>query len=574
MSLTNYMGEMKRPQRRPAGFAMSLVAHGAAFFILTQAPEVNAPVAAPNEYKQLIEGHEQKLVWYRFNKELPDVTPRSAKTNPKPLKALNRARQEIAATPAKAPERTQFVWTPAPEIKELRPLDSPNLLAVRLPDPTPPKPELKPFVTPPDVLRPTAQIETPPDVPQLEARALTPGSLPAPRKLVKQFVEPARVPVRKEPVKIEPAPDAPLLEARALRDDAIPKPNKLLKQFVTPPRKVPVKIAEVAPAPEAPPLAANVAPPDAAALDYKIKAPLRPFTAPQAKATASAASAKPLLADAPPAVAAGAPPPAPDVLMANARDLNLVVVGLHPTDQAAALPTAASPAKFSAAPEIRRQGAETAGDGKGISVPDLFVRGSTAARPDVIAQAYAAPTSAENLRAAQRTVPDTRLARAAIPGAAGDLPLLNHSQAALKVSGVPDPRFNGRDTYMMAIQMPNLTSNWGSWLMWYAERTAKETGLAPVAPPIAHRKVDPKYIASAQSDKIEGKVQLLCIIDREGHVSAVQLVRGLDPRLNQSAAEALAKWEFEPAARNGVPVEVDVLVEIPFHLAPSKAVTY
>jgi len=35
----------------------------------------------------------------------------------------------------------------------------------------------------------------------------------------------------------------------------------------------------------------------------------------------------------------------------------------------------------------------------------------------------------------------------------------------------------------------------------------------------------------------------------------------------------MTKWEFEPAARNGVPVDVDAVVEIPFRLAPrtSKA---
>jgi len=89
-----------------------------------------------------------------------------------------------------------------------------------------------------------------------------------------------------------------------------------------------------------------------------------------------------------------------------------------------------------------------------------------------------------------------------------------------------------------------------------------------------YRKVDPKYIASAQSDKIEGKVQLACVIGRDGHVSTVELVRGLDARLNQSAVEALGKWEFSPALRDGVPVEVDVLVEIPFRLAPGKSVSY
>ena len=103
--------------------------------------------------------------------------------------------------------------------------------------------------------------------------------------------------------------------------------------------------------------------------------------------------------------------------------------------------------------------------------------------------------------------------------------------------------------------------------MWYADRTAREKGLAPVAPPVPHRKVDPKYVASAASDRVEGKVQLFCVIGREGKVSSIELVHGADERLNQSAEEALAKWEFYPATRNGQAVDVDVVVEIPFVLA-------
>ena len=34
------------------------------------------------------------------------------------------------------------------------------------------------------------------------------------------------------------------------------------------------------------------------------------------------------------------------------------------------------------------------------------------------------------------------------------------------------------------------------------------------------------------------------------------------------AMEALAKWRFEPATRDGAPVEVDAVFEIPFRLAP------
>ena len=127
---------------------------------------------------------------------------------------------------------------------------------------------------------------------------------------------------------------------------------------------------------------------------------------------------------------------------------------------------------------------------------------------------------------------------------------------------------------MMVIQMPNLTSYSGSWLMWYSDRTAREVGLAPVSPPIAHRKVDPKYVAAAADERVEGKVQLACVISKDGQVSHVEVVRGLDDRLNQTAAEALAKWEFTPATRHGEPVAVDVLVEIPFKLAPHIQVRY
>jgi len=45
-------------------------------------------------------------------------------------------------------------------------------------------------------------------------------------------------------------------------------------------------------------------------------------------------------------------------------------------------------------------------------------------------------------------------------------------------------------------------------------------------------------------------------------------LRHLDDRLDQSAQEAVSKWEFEPALRNGQPVEVDALIEVPFRLAP------
>jgi TonB family protein len=67
---------------------------------------------------------------------------------------------------------------------------------------------------------------------------------------------------------------------------------------------------------------------------------------------------------------------------------------------------------------------------------------------------------------------------------------------------------------------------------------------------------------------VEGKVQIAGVIRADGRVDQVRILKSVDARLDQSAEEALLKWEFEPASRNGNSVEVDVVAEIPFLLAP------
>jgi len=67
---------------------------------------------------------------------------------------------------------------------------------------------------------------------------------------------------------------------------------------------------------------------------------------------------------------------------------------------------------------------------------------------------------------------------------------------------------------------------------------------------------------------VEGTVRLFGVIGKDGHVSGIALLRQLDDRLDRTAQEALAQWEFTPALRDGVAVDVDAIFEIPFHLAP------
>jgi TonB family protein len=245
-------------------------------------------------------------------------------------------------------------------------------------------------------------------------------------------------------------------------------------------------------------------------------------------------------------------------------ELNIAVVGLDPGPKNAPLPEGSHAAQFSAGPKLNPNGG--AGEGNpnaSLTVPDLMVKGGGAdAKATMLAINRAAPTSVEALRGMSKyAAPSASAPETSGSGSTG------HPTAA-RVSNAPDPRFQGREVYSMAIQMPNITSYVGSWLMWYASRGVTREG--PMAAPVPYRKVDPKYVATAVADRIEGRVQLLCVINTSGRVNQVELIRGLDPRLDKSAMEALAKWEFTPATRSGVPVDVDVMVEIPFRLAPKE----
>ncbi len=192
-----------------------------------------------------------------------------------------------------------------------------------------------------------------------------------------------------------------------------------------------------------------------------------------------------------------APPPPPGELPMSGPSLsalNMAVVGLNPGPKDAPLPTASHAAQFSAGPRLNPNGG--AGDGNpnaSLTVPDLMVRvpgnDSKKAAAALLAANRVAPTSAENLRGLSKYAAPSSEETAPTPGRPG----------AAKVTSAPNPIFDGKEVYSMAIQMPNITSYSGSWLMWYAARGMAP--LAPLAPPVPFRKVDPKYIATAVADR-------------------------------------------------------------------------
>jgi TonB family protein len=235
---------------------------------------------------------------------------------------------------------------------------------------------------------------------------------------------------------------------------------------------------------------------------------------------------------------------------------SLAIVGLNPARTTVVpAPPLSRAAAFSAGPEPRAEGGTGAKTFALVNVPGLVVSNGAKDTQPTMAATFS-PTSRENLLAAARV---TKGAAPKVPVALGG-----------SYAPTPDPRFAGRVVYTMAVQMPNVTSFSGSWLVWFAERVPDPGGAASreMRPPEVVRKVDPKYVAAAAADRVEGTVRLFAVIGKDGHVGGIALLRQLDDRLDRSAQEALAKWEFTPALRDGVAVDVDAIFEIPFHLAP------
>jgi protein TonB len=78
--------------------------------------------------------------------------------------------------------------------------------------------------------------------------------------------------------------------------------------------------------------------------------------------------------------------------------------------------------------------------------------------------------------------------------------------------------------------------------------------------------VQPKYPQDARKAGIQGIVLLQSLIDRNGNVKEIKIVKG-DPSLTSAALDAVKQWKCKPYRLNGQPVEVDTLVSVDFELS-------
>jgi TonB family protein len=122
--------------------------------------------------------------------------------------------------------------------------------------------------------------------------------------------------------------------------------------------------------------------------------------------------------------------------------------------------------------------------------------------------------------------------------------------------------FASRKSYAMTLNVPNLNSAGGSWVMHFSELQDEKQG--DLVAPIATHAVDPGYPLELMRENVRGTVTLSAVIRSDGSVGDVEVLNGIDDRLDSYARNALAHWHFLPAMKNGNPVALQAVVMIPF----------
>jgi len=76
----------------------------------------------------------------------------------------------------------------------------------------------------------------------------------------------------------------------------------------------------------------------------------------------------------------------------------------------------------------------------------------------------------------------------------------------------------------------------------------------------------PLYDAAARAAKYQGTIVLSVVVTPDGRSDSILVLKGAPFLLNKQAMEAVQKWKFKPAEKDGKPVRVRVPIEITFRV--------
>ena len=377
-----------------------------------------------------------------------------------------------------------------------------------------------------------------------------------------------RVPDRKAPQQKIPAtdviavargtdatlrPEHPV-EATAEQNPAKPAPKSFVAPAAPPPSATPrIRLEEPPPFPEPPKLAIPDAGLSALTAGDKIRYSRRFVPPPPTKQVVpgDAVGGNPL-PDAPTLPGSG-----------GASDINALVINMVRNGAIDGAPPRQS--AISAGPVT---GMPSDGNGRsGLQIPGVTVIPAPAA-PNTTEASLRSPKDPLKGPVAAAIAPQPYVATRIAP--------LEHTLSAplppssRNIPKLIEARFRGRVVYTMLLPMKGLPGYAGDWTIWFAEREHVDGGGsgAPMRAPLPVRK--PIRTDARSRDVSSGLVQLSATMTKTGKLDSVVAIDGSGEAAD-AAIQDLVSWEFLPALRNREPVDIDLIVEIPFGINPRTA---
>jgi TonB family protein len=93
----------------------------------------------------------------------------------------------------------------------------------------------------------------------------------------------------------------------------------------------------------------------------------------------------------------------------------------------------------------------------------------------------------------------------------------------------------------------------------------ESAGPCATAPRLVSR-TNPTYPEKARLKRKQGTVSLGLVVTRDGSATDVHVVNGVDKDIDQAAIDAVSRWKFDPGTYEGNPVDVELTVQVNFHL--------
>lgn len=516
-------------------FLQSVVYHVLAGAILIGVSEIFA--LQPRVVSQTPSFDHSQVVYYQAAQYLPPLDTRPP-SSAKPERADPEfAPQPIISVPPESDNRSQTIVAP-PKIKLKQEIAMPNIVAW---SDAQPKPQL--------------YIPATPVIPASEITRLAPtmeSSVVTPAPDATRIQDSRRVPELQRSV-VAPPPDLRNSDTHsaieALQPALIAPPPSLQSTAVRRAGNINIGASNViAPAPQLP------------------VAPQRTIPG----GTLAGASAAQIVPPPPSLSASGSA-----VASTGSRG-RLIALNLHPAVTAPpSQPAGNRRGTFAAGPQGHRGASGAPGWSSGTSKPGssagttrktnndlpagLYV-GKPAANPDAVAG------NATNK--ATGSVDPNLVASARPPRVSSASPL--QPESASKLTEAERAVFGNRKFYSARFNTPNLNSSGGSWVIRFAELNhdfdprRSSSPAADLSQPMVTREVDPAYPTQLMRENVAGTVILYAVIRADGTVGNVRVLRGVDGRLDRFASEALAQWKFDPATKNGQPVDVEATFQIPF----------